>query len=149
MSSLLTGLVKGLSGLMPQDDPNVKIFNAQNETKELADKEEAVFARFGRMIFEKQGAVDYPEIIAELEQIKEKRKANEESLKLAKEEKTAREEAEKGSYCTNCGSNNPVGTKFCQECGTKLVTEEKLFCSNCSAEIPSGSQFCGSCGTRI
>ena len=31
----LGGLMKGLSSFMPQDDPNTKIFNAQNELNEL------------------------------------------------------------------------------------------------------------------
>ena len=28
MSNIIDGIVKGLSGFMPQDDPDVKIFNA-------------------------------------------------------------------------------------------------------------------------
>ena len=31
MGDILTGIVKGLSGFMLQDDPDVKIFNAQTE----------------------------------------------------------------------------------------------------------------------
>ena len=149
MSSLLSGLVKGLSNLMPQDDPNVKIFNAQNEVKELAEQEEAVFARLGRMVFEKQGAIGYPEIIAELELIKSKRKTSENSLKQAQEERIASQQAEQACYCQSCGHTNPVGTNFCQGCGAKLATVEKRFCNNCGTEIIDGSQFCGSCGTRV
>ena len=44
MSNIIDGIVKGLSGFMPQDDPDVKIFNAQSELKELAGKEEKVYA---------------------------------------------------------------------------------------------------------
>ena len=33
MGDILTGIVKGLSGFMLQDDPDVKIFNAQTEMK--------------------------------------------------------------------------------------------------------------------
>lgn len=50
--SLLDGLVKGISGILPQDDPDVKILNAQTELKELADKEEKTFGRFGRQVYE-------------------------------------------------------------------------------------------------
>ena len=40
MSNIIDGIVKGLSDFMSQDDPDVKIFNAQSELKELAGKEE-------------------------------------------------------------------------------------------------------------
>ena len=33
MGDILTGIVKGLSGFMLQDDPDVKIFNAQSSRK--------------------------------------------------------------------------------------------------------------------
>ena len=45
MGDILTGIVKGLSGFMPQDDPDVKIFNAQTEVKEFSEKEEKIYAR--------------------------------------------------------------------------------------------------------
>lgn len=35
MAGLLDGLVKGLASFAPQDDPDVKLFNVQNEFKEL------------------------------------------------------------------------------------------------------------------
>ena len=49
MGDILTGIVKGLSGFMLQDDPDVKIFNAQTEMKEFSERE------------------NYPEIRAELD----------------------------------------------------------------------------------
>ena len=39
MGDILTGIVKGLSGFMLQDDPDVKIFNAQTEMKEFSERE--------------------------------------------------------------------------------------------------------------
>ena len=40
MGDILTGIVKGLSGFMLQDDPDVKIFNAQTEMKEFSEGRE-------------------------------------------------------------------------------------------------------------
>ena len=48
MGDILTGIVKGLSGFMLQDDPDVKIFNAQTEMKEFSEREGKIYARLGR-----------------------------------------------------------------------------------------------------
>lgn len=45
MGDILTGIVKGLSGFMLQDDPDVKIFNAQTEMKEFSEREGKIYAR--------------------------------------------------------------------------------------------------------
>ena len=45
----LSGLMKGLSGFMPQDDPDVKIMNAQNEINDLRKKETEI-RRVGRRV---------------------------------------------------------------------------------------------------
>ena len=89
MSNIIDGIVKGLSGFMPQDDPDVKIFNAQSELKELAGKEEKVYARLGRQVYETDGGKSYPEIKTELDQLAANRQAAEERLKAAREEKIA------------------------------------------------------------
>ena len=151
MSDILKGLVKGLSGFLPQDDPNIKVFNTQNALKDISAREEAVYARLGRIVYETQGA-EYPDIAAELERLKAEKKVEEEKLRLAQEEKAAQERAAEGIHCPNCGSSNPEGTNFCQDCGMKLasaVAEGKRFCSSCGAEIAAGNQFCTSCGTKI
>ena len=44
MGDILTGIVKGLSGFMLQDDPDVKIFNAQTEMKEFSEREGKIYA---------------------------------------------------------------------------------------------------------
>ncbi|MBV8362649.1 MAG: zinc ribbon domain-containing protein, partial [Deltaproteobacteria bacterium] len=44
--------------------------------------------------------------------------------------------------CSNCGSENPAGKKFCGDCGTPLENR----CSKCGAENPAGKRFCGDCG---
>ncbi len=163
MGDILSGLVKGLSGFMPQDDPDVKIFNAQTEVKETAEKMEKVFARLGKKVYEAGGSEAYPEVKAELDLLEANRKAAERRLQEAKDEKAGIErakeeerlhrEAEEAAHsCPNCGAYNPEGTNFCQECGTKLgapAPTGKRFCQECGAELPAESRFCGSCGAKV
>jgi class 3 adenylate cyclase len=47
--------------------------------------------------------------------------------------------------CANCGSDNPEGMKFCEECGTKLVRA----CPSCGREVRPTAKFCGECGTPL
>lgn len=156
MSGILEGIVKGLSGIMPQDDPDVKIFNAQNDLKDLTQKEEAAYARLGRQVYESDG-VRFPELKAELEQLDIEKGTARQCIQAAKEraeaEEAARRETEEASRCCpNCGSYNPEGTNFCQECGSKLsapVSAGKRFCPNCGIEMAAGNHFCGSCGTKV
>jgi len=44
--------------------------------------------------------------------------------------------------CPACGAANPVGQKFCGECGVRLGG----VCPSCGAPIPPGQKFCGECG---
>lgn len=163
MSGILEGIVKGLSGIMPQDDPDVKIFNAQNNLEDLTHKEEAAYARLGRQIYESDGAERFPELKAELERLGIEKVTARQCIQAAKEEKAAkeraeaeeatrREEEEVSRCCPNCGNYTPEGTNFCQECGSKLsapVFAGKCFCPNCGMEIAAGNHFCGSCGTKV
>ena len=46
--------------------------------------------------------------------------------------------------CPNCGK--PAGTgKFCNNCGAPLMMK----CPSCGAQNPVGSKFCGDCGTKL
>jgi class 3 adenylate cyclase/predicted ATPase len=47
--------------------------------------------------------------------------------------------------CSNCGSDNPAGKRFCGDCGKPLGNE----CPKCGAQNPPGKRFCGDCGTEI
>ena len=44
--------------------------------------------------------------------------------------------------CRKCQFENPVGMKFCGECGAELT----LACPSCSASNPPQFKFCGECG---
>lgn len=166
MSSIIDGIVKGVAGLMPQDDPDMKIFNAQSELKDFSKKEETIYARLGKQVYETGGGESYPEIKAELDLLAANRQAAEGRLKAAREEKAARERAEAEAAarrkaeeaarsCPNCGACNPEGTNFCQECGSRLAQPmqqapaAKRFCPNCGTEIAAGQRFCSGCGAKI
>jgi hypothetical protein len=47
--------------------------------------------------------------------------------------------------CTACGSDNPVGHRFCEECGSPL--EQR--CPQCGGAVRAGARFCGACGHRL
>ncbi len=47
--------------------------------------------------------------------------------------------------CPRCGAKNPVGHKFCPECGGSL---EKI-CPECGAKQEADDKFCGNCGAKF
>ncbi|MDD2955181.1 MAG: hypothetical protein PHD67_02570 [Oscillospiraceae bacterium] len=55
MSDLLGGLMKGLSGFMPQDDPAVQLMTAQSEVSDLVEKEKELYAEIGKKAAEQYG----------------------------------------------------------------------------------------------
>jgi class 3 adenylate cyclase/tetratricopeptide (TPR) repeat protein len=47
--------------------------------------------------------------------------------------------------CSNCGTPNEAGRKFCGECGTRLAA----VCPSCGTANSPGTRFCGECGTVL
>jgi class 3 adenylate cyclase/tetratricopeptide (TPR) repeat protein len=47
--------------------------------------------------------------------------------------------------CSACGSENPTGAKFCNECAAPL----SLVCSHCGSANPPGAKFCSECASRL
>ena len=47
--------------------------------------------------------------------------------------------------CTNCGTENVVGAKFCHECGQTFPAG----CPNCGFANMPGAKFCSECGTVL
>lgn len=148
----LGGLMKGLSGFMPQDDPNVKMMNAQNEVSDLKKQEGDLFGEIGRLAWEKYGAEAFPQQADKLQLVQSNLTTAQSKLQsVAQEKKDAdavKEAQEAKTRCPNCGVHNPDGVKFCQECGSKLGIA-KAFCTNCGAENPPGTRFCGECGAKM
>ncbi len=154
----LGGLVKGLSSIMPQDDPAVKMMNAQTEVAELKKKEETLYAKIGRKAAEEYGLEAFADCAEELrlvqanlvsaeEKVAELQREKEEAENAARAEEEARKAAMAPYICPNCGYENAEGMKFCNECGTKLG-EQKPFCTSCGAQLQAGARFCGECGAR-
>ena len=48
--------------------------------------------------------------------------------------------------CPACQAMVPAGSKFCSQCGAKLVHPE---CPACGAQVPAGSAFCPECGQKL
>lgn len=54
--------------------------------------------------------------------------------------------------CTQCHNQVPEGTKFCPQCGGKIVPPAPagtVACPNCGKAVPEGTKFCPECGTKI
>jgi class 3 adenylate cyclase/tetratricopeptide (TPR) repeat protein len=47
--------------------------------------------------------------------------------------------------CSNCGTSNEPGRKFCKECGTRLL----LVCAVCGTANSVDSKFCGECASPL
>ncbi|MDR1765859.1 MAG: zinc ribbon domain-containing protein [Lachnospiraceae bacterium] len=150
----LGGLVKGLSSLMPQDNLDVKIFNAQTEVDELKKQQNEIFAEIGKAAYAAE-PTRWPQAdkLALLQTNLDAAVANRDALGAQKKQEeeanaaqsAAREAADAPWRCPSCGHQNPEGTKFCQECGTKLG---KTLCVKCGAELAPGTRFCGACGAK-
>lgn len=142
-----SGLIKGLSNFMPQDDPNVNLLKVQAEVSDWKKQETEILTEIGRQALERGD--QFPELESRLKLVQENMATSQARLRRVQEEKEAQEEArraeEKACTCLSCGSINPQGVRFCQECGFKL---EPNSCYKCGAALLSGARFCGECGAK-
>ncbi|MDN7898867.1 zinc ribbon domain-containing protein [Burkholderia cepacia] len=55
--------------------------------------------------------------------------------------------------CTHCGTDLPVGLKFCKQCGTPVAATRNdaagAPCRSCHAVLTPGQRFCNKCGTPV
>lgn len=144
----LSGLIKGLSGFMPQDDPDVKLMNAQSELSDLQKQETELYAQIGKQALD-EGIGRFPDLENKLKLVQANMLEAAEKLRSAqveKDEKEAGRQAEEQEHtCPSCGNINPDGVKFCQECGMKLGVAK---CSKCGSKLVPGTRFCGECGAK-
>lgn len=158
MSDLLSGLggfgglVKGLTSIMPQDDPGAQLLRLQGEAADLQKQENDLYIEIGKAAVAQYGLESFGEAADRMKLIQANLSAAEAKLKEALDAKEQKEKAEKealaGRTCSQCGHENPEGTKFCQECGGKLGVS-KTGCPSCGAENPAGVKFCQECGTKL
>jgi membrane protease subunit (stomatin/prohibitin family) len=53
--------------------------------------------------------------------------------------------------CAKCGTQNPVGVKFCSNCGAtqQAPGAASVECPSCHAQVQGGTKFCSSCGQSL
>lgn len=54
--------------------------------------------------------------------------------------------SENRKFCANCGHTLSATAMFCENCGTKVMRNEK--CQNCGFEFSNDAKFCPQCGTK-
>ena len=90
-------------------------------------------------------------------------------------QQTVQQDEDKKFLCPKCGQEIPAGSKFCLECGEKVIVipDGKILCPdcgqivangkfciecghkfitvcpNCNKEIPNGAKFCLECGNKL
>ena len=172
--------MKGLSNFMPQDDPKTQLFKLQSEVSDLKKQETELFTEIGKKAIEQYGLEAFGDTANRMNLIRANLAAAEQKLAeaqgIAKEKEAAEKAALAGRTCSQCGCENPEGTKFCQDCGSKLGAanhcpacgaenpanvkfcqqcggkmqkEEAAVCQNCGLSNPPGTRFCGDCGSRM
>lgn len=152
LGGALGGLMGGLanSGLVPKDTPEGKLLAAQSELSGLQKQEAEILTEIGRQAYEQNPGL-WPQS-DKLKLLQSNIASAQAKLNDIKAEQEAKEQAEKAakaaSTCPSCGTENPEGVKFCQECGTKLGAAAKAHCTSCGAELAPGTRFCGECGAR-
>ncbi|MDR0918334.1 MAG: zinc ribbon domain-containing protein [Oscillospiraceae bacterium] len=147
----LGGLFGGLAkSVIPKDTPDGKLLAAQTELDDLKSQESEILLEIGRKAYENNPS-DW-EQDGKLKLIRQNIATAQATLDKAKSEKENVEAEKKAQTdavtCPDCGHVNPDGTKFCQECGSKLGAAAKTFCTGCGMELAPGTRFCGGCGAK-
>ncbi len=155
----LGGLIKGMQPLMGEEakkDASMNAFLLQTDLNEMDKKKQDVLARIGAAVLEGSRSGRYPEFAelcdeaAQIDKLLARKRAEVEEAQRAAEEKKRAEQLEQDArICKSCGTENPPGTKFCQECGEKLVAPVSPKCAGCGAENPPGTKFCRDCGAKL
>lgn len=65
---------------------------------------------------------------------------------IATRARTIRETGTSTASCPHCGPRPEDDALFCSTCGCALGARN---CGQCSAPLPPGSRFCDQCGTRV
>lgn len=59
--------------------------------------------------------------------------------------------AQQTAPCPKCATPNPVGAKFCLNCGAQQQAPQAATvpCPKCATPVQEGSKFCNNCGTSV
>jgi hypothetical protein len=53
-------------------------------------------------------------------------------------------------FCSDCGTRNEGGARFCQDCGGLLPAPgPEPQCPGCGRPAPITAKFCNACGTKL
>jgi formate dehydrogenase maturation protein FdhE len=147
----LGGILGGIAkSVVPKDTPEGKLLAAQTDLSDLQKQEADLLLEIGRRAYE-QNPSAWPQD-AKLKLIQQNIAAAQTSLSEAKDAQeqveSAKAAAEAATRCPSCGTQNPEGVKFCQDCGSPLGAAGVRHCASCGAELAPGTRFCGGCGAQ-
>lgn len=53
------------------------------------------------------------------------------------------------TLCPHCQAENPLGSKFCNNCGNIVPPSTSILCPSCQTTNPRNRLYCDNCGTRL
>ncbi|MCL2491440.1 MAG: zinc ribbon domain-containing protein [Coriobacteriia bacterium] len=142
LGDLVGGIAKSV---VPQDSPEGKLLQSSSALADLKKQETELLAEIGRTAFEASpGSYPQADKLKLIQQNIASAQAELDEAQQAAEQAQAAQAAEDAvGRCPGCGSKNPEGVKFCQECGSALGVKT---CNACGVELEPGTRFCGACG---
>ena len=106
-----------------------------------------IYVRF-KIQLDFEGADLYPEVIRDmlLVALNESNDNLSEFTSIAnKSVSVTLEKSAQLSDCVECGHSNPVNSKFCSQCGSKMISA----CTKCGTNPTPGAKFCRECGSKL
>lgn len=147
LGDIIGGIAKNV---VPKDTPEGKLLNAQSELSDLQKQESELLLAIGKVAYEQNPSI-WPQD-SKLKLIRQNITAAQMTLDEASEAQKQADAAKAAEdakgRCPNCGHKNPEDVKFCQECGSALMTTGPKHCTSCGMELAPGTRFCGGCGAR-
>jgi hypothetical protein len=131
------------------------------ELSDLGDKKAMLYEAIQDLDFEKDSGkiseADYESarndylaqvaaVIEKMDALAPAQPAPENEAKKTKKTPSTKKTTPQGELaCTNCGADNPRGSKFCIECGAAFTVK----CASCGESLPAKAKFCNACGEKV